>query len=88
MEYEKQKKLCDEYAQKNGGAAIDVRRISGRIGSVVVSKDDRIVYDPFIAEPIAAIKTVKEAQDEIPRPEEGKDQKTTRKPRKPSAKKK
>lgn len=55
MEYEKQKRLCANYAQENGGAVSDVVRVSGRKGAVVLSKDGRVIYDPFIVEAIASV---------------------------------
>lgn len=57
MNYEKQKAACASYAQRNGGSVADVLRTSGRRGAVVVSKDGRPVFDPFVIEPIAELLT-------------------------------
>ena len=57
MQYEKQKEACAEYAQRNGGSVADVLRISGRKGAVVLSKDGRTIFDPFVIEPIAGVIT-------------------------------
>jgi hypothetical protein len=59
MQYEKQKEACAEYAQRNGGSVADVLRISGRKGAVVLSKDGRTIFDPFVIEPIAEVITAK-----------------------------
>lgn len=63
MQYEKQKAACAEYAQQNGGSVADVLRVSGRKGAVVVSKDGRTIFDPFVIEPIADIITAKPMQE-------------------------
>lgn len=57
MQYEQQKTACAEYAQQNGGSVADVLRVSGRKGSVVLSKDGRTIYDPFVIEPIKEVIT-------------------------------
>lgn len=57
MQYEKQKAACADYAQRNGGSVADVLRVSGRKGAVVVSKDGRTIYDPFVIEPIKEVIT-------------------------------
>ena len=59
MQYESQKDACAEYAQRNGGSVADVLRVSGRKGAVVVSKDGRTIYDPFVIEPIKEVITDK-----------------------------
>ena len=61
MQYEKQKEACAKYAQKNGGSVADVLRVSGRKGAVVLSKDGRTIYDPFVVEPIADVITAQPA---------------------------
>lgn len=76
MQYENQKAACAEYAQRNGGSVADVLRTSGRKGAVVLSKDGRTIFDPFVIEPIQEIitedpikeveNTVKEKQEEVP----------------------
>lgn len=55
MQYEKQKAACAEYAQRNGGSVADVLRTNGHKGAVVLSKDGRTIYDPFVIEPIAEV---------------------------------
>lgn len=55
MQYEQQKNACAEYAQRNGGSVADVLRVSGRKGAVVLSKDGRTIYDPFVIEPIQEV---------------------------------
>ena len=55
MQYERQKEACAEYAQRNGGSVADVLRVSGRKGAVVLSKDGRTIFDPFVIEPIGEI---------------------------------
>lgn len=57
MDYEKQKAECAEYAQKNGGTVADVLRTSERKGAAVISKDGRILYDPFVMEPVKEVIT-------------------------------
>ena len=57
MNYEKQKAECAEYAQKNGGTVADVLRTSERKGAAVISKDGRILYDPFVMEPVREVIT-------------------------------
>ena len=57
MQYENQKSACADYAQRNGGSVADVLRVSGRKGAVVLSKDGRTIYDPFVIEPIAEVIT-------------------------------
>lgn len=57
MQYENQKSACVDYAQRNGGSVADVLRVSGRKGAVVLSKDGRTIYDPFVIEPIAEVIT-------------------------------
>jgi hypothetical protein len=57
MQYEQQKAACAEYAQQNGGSVADVLRVSGRKGAVVLSKDGRTIYDPFVIEPIKEVFT-------------------------------
>lgn len=57
MQYEQQKAACAEYAQRNGGSVADVLRESGRKGAVVLSKDGRTVFDPFVIEPISEVMT-------------------------------
>ena len=57
MQYEKQKAACEEYAQKGNGVVADVLRVSGRKGAVVLSKDGRTIYDPFVMEPIKEVIT-------------------------------
>ena len=57
MNYEKQKAECAEYAQKNGGTVADVLRTSDRKGAAVISKDGRILYDPFVMEPVKEVIT-------------------------------
>lgn len=57
MQYEQQKAACTEYAQQNGGSVADVLRINGNRGSVVLSKDGRTIYDPFVIEPIKEVIT-------------------------------
>lgn len=64
MDYEKQKSVCAEYAQGNGGSVADVVRISGRKGAVVLSKDGRVLYDPFVLEPVKEVIT-KEPQTKV-----------------------
>ena len=59
MQYEQQKASCAEYAQKNGGSVADVLRVNGNKGAVVVSKDGRTIYDPFVIEPIKDVNTAK-----------------------------
>jgi hypothetical protein len=59
MQYENQKAACADYAQRNGGSVADVLRISGRKGAVVLSKDGRTIFDPFVIEPIAEVITAK-----------------------------
>ena len=56
MDYEKQKADCAGYAQNNGGTVADVLRTSGRKGAAVISKDGRILYDPFVMEPEEGIR--------------------------------
>lgn len=63
MQYEKQKEACAKYAQKNGGSVADVLRVSGRKGAVVLSKDGRTIYDPFVIEPIADVITARPMKD-------------------------
>lgn len=68
MQYEQQKNACAEYAQRNGGSVADVLRVSGRMGAVVLSKDGRTIYDPFVIEPIKEVVTaepVKRSEDDI-----------------------
>lgn len=55
MDWEKQKAVCAEYAQKNGGSVADVIRTSGRKGAVIISKDGRILYDPFVLEQVKEV---------------------------------
>lgn len=57
MDYEKQKADCAGYAQNNGGTVADVLRTSGRKGAAVISKDGRILYDPFVMEPVKEVIT-------------------------------
>lgn len=57
MQYEQQKAACAEYAQQNGGSVADVLRESGRKGAVVLSKDGRTIFDPFVIEPISEVMT-------------------------------
>ena len=57
MQYEQQKATCAEYAQRNGGTVADVLRVSGRTGAVVLSKDGRTIFDPFVIEPIKDVIT-------------------------------
>lgn len=57
MNYEKQKTVCADYAQENGGTVADVLRTSGRKGAAVISKDGRILYDPFVMEPVREVIT-------------------------------
>lgn len=57
MDYEKQKADCAGYAQNNGGTVADVLRTSGRKGAAVISKDGRILYDPFVLEPVKEVIT-------------------------------
>lgn len=64
MQYEKQKSDCAIYAQRNGGSVADVLRTSGRQGAVVISKDGRVLYDPFVIEPIKEVIT-KEPKTEM-----------------------
>ena len=52
MNYENQKSACEDYAKRNGGSVADVLRVSGRKGAAVLSKDGRILYDPFVTEPV------------------------------------
>ena len=59
MQYEKQKAACEEYAQQNGYSVADVIRVSGRKGAVVLSKDGRTIFDPFVIEPISEVITAK-----------------------------
>lgn len=76
MQYENQKAACAEYAKRNGGDVADVLRVSGRKDAVVVSKDGRVLYDPFVIEPIREVVTNKpltemeeiRAQVEAPKP--------------------
>lgn len=63
MQYEKQKEACAEYAQLNGGSVADVLRVSGRKGAVVISKDGRTIFDPFVIESIAEIITKEPMKD-------------------------
>lgn len=55
MQYEQQKAACAEYAQQNGGSVADVLRVSGRKGAVVLSRDGRTIFDPFVIEPIKEV---------------------------------
>lgn len=57
MDCEKQKAACAEYAQSNGGSIVEVARTSGRKGAVVLSKDGRVLYDPFVMEPVKEVIT-------------------------------
>lgn len=57
MQYEQQKAACAEYAQQNGGSVADVLRVNGNKGAVVLSKDGRTVFDPFVIEPIKEVFT-------------------------------
>ena len=57
MQYENQKAACADYAKRNGGTVANVLRISNRKGAAVLSKDGRILYDPFVIEPIAEVIT-------------------------------
>lgn len=59
MQYEKQKEACVEYAQHNGGSVADVLRVNGNKGAVVLSKDGRTIFDPFVIEPISEVITAK-----------------------------
>lgn len=65
MQYENQKAACDEYAQHNGGIVADVLRVSGRKGAVVLSKDGRTIYDPFVIEAIKEVITEKPVKEEV-----------------------
>ena len=67
MQYEQQKAACAEYAQQNGGSVADVLRVSGRKGAVVLSKDGRTIYDPFVIEPIKE-RVQEEVKIELPAP--------------------
>lgn len=67
MQYEQQKNACAEYAQRNGGSVADVLRVSGRMGAVVLSKDGRTIYDPFVIEPIKEVITA-EPMKEMEKP--------------------
>ena len=55
MKYEQQKEACEKYAQQEGRTVADVIRVSGNRGAVVLSKDGRTIFDPFV---IDAIKEV------------------------------
>lgn len=55
MKYEQQKEACAKYAQQEGQTVADVIRVSGNKGAVVLSKDGRTIFDPFV---IDAIKEV------------------------------
>ena len=57
MQYENQKAACADYAQRNGGSVADVLRNSGQKGSVILSKDGRVLYDPFVIDPIKEVIT-------------------------------
>ena len=57
MQYENQKAACADYAQRNGGSVADVLRNSGQKGSVILSKDGRVIYDPFVIDPIKEVIT-------------------------------
>ena len=57
MQYEQQKAACAEYAHQNGGSVADVLRVNGNKGAVVVSKDGRTIFDPFVIEPIKDVFT-------------------------------
>lgn len=57
MNYENQKAACEDYAKRNGGSVADVLRTNGHKGAVVLSKDGRTIYDPFVIEPIAEVIT-------------------------------
>ena len=57
MQYEKQKEACAKYAQCNGGSVADVLRVNGNKGAVVLSKDGRTIFDPFVIEPISEVMT-------------------------------
>ena len=63
MQYETQKAACEEYAQQNGYSVADVIRVSGRKGAVVLSKDGRTIFDPFVIEPIAEVITAKPTEE-------------------------
>lgn len=57
MQYENQKAACADYAQRNGGSVADVLRSSGQKGAVILSKDGRVLYDPFVIDPIKEVIT-------------------------------
>lgn len=57
MQYENQKVACADYAQRNGGSVADVLRNSGQKGAVILSKDGRVLYDPFVIDPIKEVIT-------------------------------
>lgn len=57
MNYENQKAACEDYAKRNGGTVADVLRTSERKGAAVISKDGRILYDPFVMEPVKEVIT-------------------------------
>lgn len=57
MQYENQKAACADYAQRNGGSVADVLRNSGQKGAVILSKDGRVLYDPFVIDPIKEVIT-------------------------------
>lgn len=70
MNYENQKAACEDYAKRNGGTVADVLRISNRKGAAVLSKDGRILYDPFVTEPVKEAIVV-DAEPEAIEPAEG-----------------
>lgn len=82
MQYEKQKEASAKYAQKNGGSVADVLRVSGRKGAVVLSKDGRTIYDPFVVEPIAEVITAQPAGEKEAAAPEAKAPKKKATPRK------
>ena len=57
MQYENQKAACADYAQRNGGSVADVLRNSGQKGAIILSKDGRVLYDPFVIDPIKEVIT-------------------------------
>lgn len=63
MQYENQKAACADYAQRNGGSVADVLRVNGNKGAVVLSKDGRTIFDPFVIEPIEEVITAKPARE-------------------------
>ena len=63
MQYENQKAACADYAQRNGGSVADVLRNSGQKGAVILSKDGRVLYDPFVIDPIKEVITAESMKE-------------------------